>query len=104
MITRESWPEDWSKVDPWTEISEEVYNHFLNVLPPVGLHGAYFQCSEPHDHQLVGKILKARYLTFVRIGLKYYYIGIQFVGEIPERISNYGKEADGSEKGSNQEI
>ena len=108
MITRESWPEDWSKVEPWTEISPEVYNHFLNVLMPISHRGAYFQCSEPYDHQLYGKppyrYWKKRFLTFTKIGRKYYYLGIQFLGEIPERGSSYGKEINGSEKGSNQEV
>ena len=94
MITMESWPEDWSKVEPWTEIDLAVYNHFINVLPPIECHGFYFQCPEPHDHQLDCGRWKGRYLTFTKIGKRFWYLGIQFAGIFPERISNYGKEVN----------
>ena len=79
MITRENWPEDWSRVPDVTEIAEEVYDHFLNVLPPLCWHGSYFQCSEPYTHENG----KPMFLTFGKKDGRCYYLGIHFYGQQP---------------------
>lgn len=89
MITRENWPEDWSRVPDFTEISEDVYNHFLNVLPPRIWVGDYFQCSEPytHDAEWPGGYPKPMYMTFGKKDGKCYYLGIQYYGGYPGKLS-----------------
>ena len=78
-ITTNNWPGNWDLVPAWTEISEEVYEHFLNVLPPLCWRGGYFQCSEPYCHE--GG--KGRYLTFIKKDGTYWFLGIQFYGQVP---------------------
>ncbi|MEG0985022.1 MAG: hypothetical protein RSK76_01460 [Clostridia bacterium] len=88
IITMDNWPERWESVAPGTEISEDVYNEMLNVLPPIYIragHSTYFsgfQMGEPQDHRegANGK-WRARYLTFISARGRYYYAGIHFLGE-----------------------
>lgn len=86
MITKDNWPEDWSRVPEVTEIAEEVYDHFLNVLPPLCWHGSYFQCSEPYDHRKRpdGRF-SPRFLTFTKQDGRFWFLGVQFAGQVPER-------------------
>ena len=89
-ITRENWPEDWSKVPAWTEISEEIYEHFLNVLPPLGCWGnGYFQCSEPYSHEELNGRVCGKYMTFTKRDGTYWYLGIQFKGGFPNWEGRY---------------
>ena len=85
MITKDSWPENWGKVPAWTEISGELYDHFLNVLPPLTVVGSYFQCSEPYSHEEMypGGRLHGKYMTFVKKDGRCWYLGIQFAGHYP---------------------
>ena len=80
-ITHDNWPEDWSKVPAWTEVDEEVYEHFFNCLTPISWKGAYFQCSEPYTHEPneMGR-WRAKYLTFTKKDGKCWYLGILFEG------------------------
>jgi hypothetical protein len=79
-ITHDNWPEDWSKVPAWTEVSEDVYDHFLNVLPPLCWFGNYFQCSEPYSHEESVGLWRGKYLTFTKQGGNCWFLGIQFAG------------------------
>ncbi len=70
------------------EVDEQIYNNFLNILPPIGLKGgqgfsAGFQVSEPYCHRedKNGK-WRAKYMTFIKKNNKYYYMGLNFQGEI----------------------
>ena len=84
-ITIENWPENWSNVPAWTEVSEEVYEHFLNCLPPLVWRGNYFQCSEPYTHEPdKNSHWRGKYLTFTRKDGKCWYLGIQFRNEYPK--------------------
>ena len=85
MITKTNWPENWSVIPAWTEISDDVYDHFLNVLPPINWVGSYFQCSEPYTHEEKhpGSGLFGKYLTFVKKDGKCWFLGIQFAGHYP---------------------
>lgn len=91
MITCDNWPEHWEDLPAGTEISEEIYDEMLNVMPPVGLRNSPycgFQMGEAHDHRedANGK-WRARFLTFVNIGKRFYYAGIYFGGECDWRMS-----------------
>ena len=90
MITHDNWPERWENLPAGTEISEEIYDQMFNALPPISLRKSLycgFQMGEPHDHQedANGK-WRARFLTFVNIGKKFYYAGINFGGECDWRM------------------
>ena len=77
-ITKDNWPENWSIIPEWTEISEEVYDHFLNVLPPRNWCGSYFQCSEPYSHEEYDGRWLGKYMSFLKKDGKCWYLGIQF--------------------------
>lgn len=97
-ITKDNWPESWGRVPAWTEVSEEIYEHFLNVLPPLNYSYPcpYFQCSEPYSHEYqmirVGDTPKedrfrwrGKYLTFSKQDGKCWFLGVNFSGEYPEK-------------------
>ena len=90
MITVDNWPENWGKVELFTPVSDEVYNHFLNVLPPVRWWDDFLQPGEPYSHDERG----ALYMTFKRIERTWYFIGFYHAGEIlpVERMTAYAKE------------
>lgn len=86
-ITRENWPEDWGQVQPWTPVDEEVYNHFLNTLPPVTFYGDRFQAGEAYDDEYdsYGRC-RPRYLTFANCGSDgYFCLGLRFRNDYPLR-------------------
>lgn len=95
MITKDNWPQKWSEVPAWTEISEEVYEHFFNVLPLLEWCGGYFQPTEAYTSAQDDKgRWRNKYLTFTKIGKKFWYLGVQFRGVYPERISDYRPEEE----------
>ena len=89
-ITKNNWPESWAKVPTWTEIDEEIYEHFLNVLPPISfgswdsLKTGYFQCSEPYSHEEYRGKWQGKYLTFYKREGTFWFLGIQFKGHMPD--------------------
>ena len=83
MITKDTWPESWAAVPAWTEVDEDIYYHFLNVLPPLVWVGSYFQVSEPYSHEVVGDRWRGRYLTFIKKDGKCWFLGIQLEGHYP---------------------
>lgn len=87
MITRKNWPDDWREVPEWTEVDGEIYNHFLNCMPPMRWNHetGYLQISEPHDHVKMFGRYAPRFLTFGKANGKCYFLGIQIVGEIPAK-------------------
>ena len=60
----------WDKYcKPGDLVDEEVYDYFLEVLPPRSMERGYLQVGEPHSHQiniLTGK-WQATYATFRRM-------------------------------------
>ena len=78
MITRETWPENWEKVEPFTPVDEEVYNHFLNTLPPAYWNRTVLQAGEPWTHDEHG----ALYITFVQVKGVWNFVGFFHAGEI----------------------
>ena len=90
----DNWPEDWSKIPAWTEVDEDIYDHFLNVLPPLIMCGTFFQVSEPYTHELdiirIGKTSRedryrwrGKYMSFLKHDGKCWYVGINFAGHFP---------------------
>lgn len=85
IITEENMPDSWKTVLAGTEVSDEVYYQMLNVMRPIGLRKSQycgFQVGEPYDHRedSNGK-WRPRFMTFVKIGSRFYYAGINFGGE-----------------------
>lgn len=90
MISLDNFPESWECLPAGTEISKEIYDQMLNVLPPISLRKSPycgFQMGEPYDQRedANGK-WRARFLTFVNIGKRFYYAGINFGGECNWRV------------------
>lgn len=79
VYTREQWAADRTfKAQAGQEITEEIYEEMLNVMPPLRLKNsegctAGFRMSEPYTHRN-GQPL---YMAFGKRGGKYYYLGLQ---------------------------
>ena len=94
MMTRETMPIDgWSKVPVGTEISKDLYDGMLNVLPPISLYAKYspysgFQVGEAYTHEQdeQGR-WRSMHMTFVTVGGRYYYAGINFCGRCDWRLT-----------------
>ncbi len=65
-------PEFYNIEDKNVEISEDVYDNFLESLPPISIFKGFMN-SEPYSHNANGE---PRYLAFQHIGDKYYFIGL----------------------------
>ena len=78
MITCNNWPKRWEEVPAWTEIDEEVYNHFLNTLPPAYWNRTVLQAGEPWTHDEHGAV----YITFVQVKGVWNFVGFFHAGEI----------------------
>lgn len=83
---------DMGTADRGQEISEEVYNSFLNCMPPINLKGgqswpAGFQVGEAYCHRTDARSGKWRgmYPTFTSSSGRYFYQGINFAGEVDSR-------------------
>lgn len=87
MITQDNWSDRWEDVQPGTEVSQDVYDQMFNVLPPILLcKSPYsgFQMGEANDHREdENGRWRARFLTFVTSGGRFFYAGIHFGGECP---------------------
>lgn len=89
-ITRDTMPNTWGEVPVGSEISDELYYDMLNMLPPIYLRKSPypgFQCSEPYSHaeDANGK-WRSKHMTFVTIGGRRFYAGIQFAGDCEWRM------------------
>lgn len=74
------------------EVSREVYEWFLNILPPINLKGgqgwpAGFQVGEPYCHRTDVRTdrWRAMYHTFTSSNGRYYFQGVNFAGEVDSR-------------------
>lgn len=79
---------DWDAYcKPGDTVGEDVYDYFLNILPPRHLSQGLMQVGEPHSHMMnpeTGKY-QATYATFETIGksdgaMFYRYCGNCFAG------------------------
>lgn len=73
-------------------VTEETYDFFLNVVPPINIKGgqgwpAGFQVGEPYCHRDDTRTGKWRpmFMTFTRSGDRFFYQGINFAGEVDSR-------------------
>lgn len=91
IYTFKQWEKDETfQAQEGQQISEEIYNHFFNLLPPIyiscftyGNYSDIFLCSEPIRHAPDSKgIFRAKYHAFGKKDGKCYYIGERF----PENI------------------
>ena len=82
MITFENSPEDFATLPVGTEISEEVYFHFFDLLPPLRLRDSLFvgfQSSEPYSYEKKKDgSFAPTYMTFAKKAGKYFYAGTNF--------------------------
>ena len=83
---------DPSTAERGQEVTEQVYDNFLNCMPPISLNGrqpclAGFQVGEPYCHREDTRSGKWRpmFMTFTMSGFRYFYQGINFAGEIDSR-------------------
>jgi hypothetical protein len=87
--------EDWKKhrgsfgdcVPAGSLVREDIFDYFLNVLPPVYWQRGIMQCSEPYSHRQDDQgRFRATFTTFQRVedGL-YRYCGHCFIGETTNR-------------------
>lgn len=74
------------------EVTQEVYESFLNVATPISLRSdqgymAGFQVGEAVTHKVDTRIGKYRsmHATFATGGGRYYYLGVNFRGEVDSR-------------------
>ena len=80
MKTYKDWPAEKSLheyLQIGDQIDEEMYNYFINVVPPKVLHSNYVQMGEPYS---ISKG-KPTYPTLKKISNKWVYIGNCHVGE-----------------------
>ena len=83
---------DFTTAKRGTEITEEIYDDFLNCMPPISLRGGQdcdcgFQMSEPYCHRTDTRTgqFRALFPTFVKRGGRCYYEGHNFAGEVNSR-------------------
>lgn len=86
--TLKDWEESGKNWDdfckPGDLVAEDVYWHFLNVLPPRNMGAGYLQMGEPYDYRPNPKTGKyaSTYMTFVRTDDNTWkYCGNCFTGE-----------------------
>lgn len=78
---------DWGAYcKPGDFVDEEVYDYFLDILPPRSMGASYLQVGEPHDHRRNPKTGKfqATYATFAKVGAGgiWKFCGNCFAGDI----------------------
>lgn len=82
--TMNDWKYDFgTDFTPGDRVDEEVYLHFLNVLPPLTNKYSMLQVSEPYNHLIDeedGK-LKGTYTTFIKDDISWIYCGNCFKGK-----------------------
>ena len=74
----------WSDYcQPGDRISEDVYDHFLDLLPPRTMRGGYFQVGEPSDSRKNPRTgrFASTYPTFLQKNGACFYMGDCFAGE-----------------------
>ena len=90
MKTKVYTHEDWSRdgtfsATPGQEITAEIYDEMLCVLPPAYWNGGIFQVGEPHSTDK--ETFKHLFATFKREGDKYYFLGHCLLGQTEHRES-----------------
>ena len=81
---------------PGDTVSEDVYDNFLDILPPATMRQNLLQVGEPAAHEYdpeKGKY-RATYSTFVRTDGLWWYAGECFLGETVNRRTRPGRLAE----------
>lgn len=75
------------------EVTKEVYEHFLTIMPPISLRNgqgwaAGFQVGEAYNHVTDARTGRWRplFATFTSSGDHYFYQGNNFAGEVDSRL------------------
>lgn len=83
---------DISTAQRGQEVSQETYDNYLNIMPPIGLRGgqgwtAGFQVGEPYCHREDARsgAWRPMFATFTKCGDRCFYQGVNFAGEIDSR-------------------
>ena len=91
LKTIKGWMEHGGSWDEYCKpgelVGEDVYWHFLDVLPPRNIGGGYLQMGEPHDCRTDPYTEKFRptYMTFVQVEKGVWkYCGNCFAGQSKE--------------------
>lgn len=89
MKTYKDWPigkslHEYLQVGDY--VDEEMYNHFVNVMPPKMLRSNYVQMGEPYS---ISKEGRPTYATLEKVNGKWMYRGHCHVGENIHHESNY---------------
>lgn len=71
---------------PGDKVDKEMYEHFLNVLPPLTNTSTMLQVSEPYDH--IGG--RGIYTTFAYRDGSWTYCGNCFRGETEDKTRKFG--------------
>ena len=81
---------------PGDKVTEDVYDNFLDIMPPATMRRNLLQVGEPAAHEKdpeTGKY-RATYLTFERVNGEWYYVGECFIGETTNRRTYPGRLAE----------
>ena len=81
---------------PGDTVTDDVYDNFLDILPPATMRRNLLQVGEPAAHEKdpeTGKY-RATYPTFAREGGQWWYAGECFIGETVNRRSRPGRLAE----------
>lgn len=89
LKTLKDWKEEkWDDFcKPGDLVDEDIYWHFLNILPPRSMRSGYLQVGEPNDSRLNPKTGRyaSTYMTFVKVKEgAWRYCGNCFAGETIE--------------------
>lgn len=81
---------------PGDTVTEDVYDNFLDILPPATMRANLLQVGEPaaHEKDPATGNYRATYPTFARVNGQWYYAGECFIGETENRRSRPGRLAE----------
>ena len=81
---------------PGDTVAEDVYDNFLNILPPATMRQNLLQVGEPaaHEKDPATGNYRATYSTFVRTDGLWWYAGECFRGETVNRRTRPGRLAE----------
>lgn len=89
MKTYKGWPDGkslYEYLQVGDQVDEEMYNHFVNVVPPRTFSSDYVQMGEPYSISNEGKSI---YATLEKVSGKWIYRGHCHVGENVHHESKY---------------
>lgn len=72
---------------PGDLVTDDVYDHFLNILPPATMWKYLLQVGEPANHEIDNRTGKCRatYMSFSEANGRWLYVGECFLREVTDR-------------------